>query len=86
MHGMPRAAHPLEEGRDAAGSPQLADQIDMPDIDSELQRCGCYQRLKLSCLEPLLRIQPGLFRQTPMVGSHCGFAQPLGEMAGYPLG
>ena len=85
VHGVPRAADPLEEGGDAARRAQLADEIDMADVDAELQRGGGDQRLELPRLEPLLRVEPGLLGQAAVVRGHRVLAQPLGEVARDPL-
>src|SRR5262249_35565233 len=45
--GVARAANALEEGRDAAGRADLADQVYAADVDAELQGGGADQRLEL---------------------------------------
>ena len=40
---MSRAADPLQEAGDGTGRADLADEVDLADIDAELQRGGCHQ-------------------------------------------
>src|SRR5262249_32459289 len=42
--GVTGPAHALEQGGDAPGRPDLADQLDRPDVDPELERGGGDQR------------------------------------------
>ena len=44
----------LQEGRDGAGGAELADQVDVPDVDPELERGGGHQGLEIAGLEALL--------------------------------
>ena len=89
--GVPSTAWPerpdaLQEARDGARRAQLADEIDLADIDAQLQRGGGHQRLQLAPLQPLLGIQPLLPGEAAVMGGDIRLAQPLGEMAGHPLG
>src|SRR5690606_41744769 len=40
VYGMPRAAYALEEGGDPVRGSDLTDEVDMPDVDTQLQRSG----------------------------------------------
>ena len=55
-----RAADALQEAGDRARRAELADQIDVADIDAELQRGGGDQHLQRAAFQPLLGIQPVL--------------------------
>jgi hypothetical protein len=48
---VPGAADALEERRDAVRRPDLADQIDVADVDAELERRGRDERLQLAALQ-----------------------------------
>ncbi len=48
---VPRAADALQKGCNGAGRSQLADEIDVADVDAELQGCGGDQRPQLTALE-----------------------------------
>ncbi len=54
------AADALQEGRDRARRAELADEIDVADVDAELERGGRHQRLQLAALQPLLGVEPQL--------------------------
>ena len=51
---MARAADPLQEAADRARRADLADEVDVADVDAELERGGGDQRLQLAVLQPLL--------------------------------
>ncbi|MNG98411.1 hypothetical protein D3C79_575530 [compost metagenome] len=51
------AADPLQQGRDRAWRSDLADQVDVADIDAQLQRCSGHQHLQLAVLQALFGIQ-----------------------------
>ena len=54
-HRMPRTTDPLQEGGDGAWRAELADQIDIADIDAEFERGSRHQGFQLAVLESLLR-------------------------------
>jgi hypothetical protein len=60
-HRMARAADALQEGVDGARRAQLAHQIDIADVNSELKRRGGDERFLFPPLQALLRIQTPLF-------------------------
>ena len=53
-----RTTDALQHRGDPAGRADLADEIHLADVDTELQRGGGDHRLERSVFEPLLRIQP----------------------------
>ena len=73
VDGMAGAADALQEGGDGAGRAQLADQIDLADVDAQLQRRRGHQHLELAGLEPLLGVQPPLLGEAAVMG---GDARP----------
>ena len=79
------APHPLQEGGDAARRADLADQVDIADVNAQLQRGGRHQHLQFPTLEPLLGIQPQLLGQRPVVCGHVLLTQQLAEVAGSAL-
>ncbi|MNE03981.1 hypothetical protein D3C80_965020 [compost metagenome] len=83
---MSSAANPLQEGGNRARRGDLADQVDIADINAKLQRCGRDQHLELAALEPLLRIQAQRFGQAAMVCGNRLLAQPVAEVAGDTFG
>ena len=65
--GVARAPDPLQEARDRARRAELADQIDLADIDAELERGGRDQRLELAALQALLGVEPLLLREAAVM-------------------
>ena len=51
-------ADALQEGRDRARRADLADEIDVADVDAELERGGRHQRLEFAALQPLFGGEP----------------------------
>ncbi len=68
--GMTRTADPLQQRGDRPGRADLAHQIDLADVDSELERGGRHQRAQLAALQAPFRIEPLLAREAAMVGGH----------------
>ncbi|MNO99430.1 hypothetical protein D3C76_911990 [compost metagenome] len=83
---MPGAANPLQERGDGAGRSDLADQVDIADVDAQLQRGGGHQHLQLAILQPLLGVQAQLLGQAAMVRGDRLLAQPIAEVTGQALG
>src|SRR5215475_14084806 len=79
--GVARAPHALQERRDAMGRPELADEIDVTDVDAEFERRGRDERAQLSVLEPRLGIETPLLRETSVMRSDGVFAETLAQMA-----
>ncbi len=68
------------------GDADLADQLDVADIDAQLQRGGGHQHLQFAALEALLGVEAQLLGQAAVVRGHRLLAEPVGEMARDPLG
>ena len=62
-----RTADTLDEPCDLAGRPELDDMVDPADIDTQFHRRGADQGSYLAFLEPVLGIDPDLFRERPVV-------------------
>ena len=84
-HGVTGTSRPLQEGRDGSRRTKLADQIDVPDVDPQLQRGGGHQRLQLAGLEPLLGREAAFARETAVVGGDMLLAERLGQRPRHPL-
>jgi hypothetical protein len=83
---MARASYALEEGGDGAWRAELADKVDITDIDAELER-GCrHHGGKCAGLKALLGVEPLLFRQAAMMRSDAHLAKPVRQLARDPLG
>ena len=70
--GMPPTAWPerptrCRKRRDRARRAELADQVDVADVDAELERRGRDQRLQLAALQPLLGVEPLLLGEAAVV-------------------
>ena len=82
---VPGSPDPLQERRDRARRAELADQVDLADVDAELERGGRHQRLELAVLEPLLGVEALLLGQAAVVRGHVLGADPLRQLARHPL-
>src|SRR5437763_16406119 len=82
---MPGPARALKKCGNGFWGAELANQIDISDIDAEFERGGRNQRLELSRLKPLLRKEPLLFGEATVMCADIFAAQPLGQMAGRAL-
>ena len=80
------AADALQEGRDRARRAELADEVDVADVDAELERGGRDQRLEFAALEPLLGREAELLGHAAVMRGDRVLAEPLGELAGDALG
>src|SRR5215831_5405215 len=78
---MPRPPHALEEGCDRARRPELADEVDLADVDAELERSGRHQRLELAVLEPLLGVETLLLGEAAVMRPDLVLAHALGHPA-----
>ena len=83
---MARAPDALQEARDRARRAQLADQVDLADVDAELQRGGRHQRLQLAALQALLGVQPVLLGHAAVVRGDQLLAEPRRQLARHALG
>ena len=72
---MTRSADALQERRDRARRADLHHEIDVADIDAQLERRRGHQCPKAAGLEPMLGIEPSLFRQAAVMASDLLFAQ-----------
>ena len=77
---VPGAADTLQKCRDAVRRTELAHEIDVADVDSELERGRCHQRLELTGLEALFGPQTMLFREAAVMGGHEFLTDTVGEM------
>src|SRR5205807_9434110 len=59
---VPRAADALQERGNAVRRSDLADQIDMTDVDAELERRRGDERLQRARLQSMLRVEANLLR------------------------
>ena len=85
-HRVARAADPLQERGHAAGTADLARQIDRADIDAQLQRGGGHERAQVAGPEPGLHAQAAFLRERAVMGGHVAVAQPFGQQVGDALG
>ena len=84
--GVARAADALQERGDRPRRADLADQVDVADVDAHLQRRGGDDRLQLARLQPLLGIEANLARQAAVMAGDGLFAELLGQAKRDPLG
>ncbi len=85
VDGVARASDPLQEGGDRARRAELADQIDLPDVDAEFERSGRHQRLQRAALEALLGVQPALLGEAAVMRGDMFLAEPHRQLAGHAL-
>ena len=71
---------PMEAGRS-----NLAYQVYIPDVYTQLQRRGGDANPDLAVLQLLLGVQPRGAGQTAVVGDHRLFADAGGQLVGHPL-
>ena len=81
-----RASDPLQQRGDPVRRPDLADQIDVTDVDAELERRGRDERLQPSGLQPGFGVQPLLLRQAAVMRRDRLVAEPLAEVPRDALG
>ncbi len=82
---MAGAPDPLQQAGDRPRRTQLADEIDIADVDAELERCGRDQGAKLAEFQTLLGGEAMLLRHAAVMGRHGRLAEPFGECAGHAL-
>jgi hypothetical protein len=83
---MAGAANALQKARDRAGRAQLADEVDVADINAEFEGGGGNQGLELGPLEPLLGIESLLLGEAAMMRCHVLLSKQVGEVACHTLG
>ena len=83
---MARAPRALQKCRDRSRRTELADQLDIADVDAELERRGGDQHLQLAALQALLGLEPQLLRHAAVVRGDVLVAEQLGQVARGALG
>ena len=83
---VPGATDPLQKSRNRARRGDLADQVDVANIDPQFQRRRGDQHLQFAALEPLLGIQAKLLGQAAMVGGHGVLAETFAQVAAQAFG
>ena len=83
---MPGPSDTLNESGDAVRRSDLTDQIDMPDVDPQLERCRGDERLQLARSQPRFRLQPLFLREAAVVRRDRVFAKPLAQVVRQTLG
>jgi hypothetical protein len=79
-------ADPLEEGGDAARGPDLAHQLDGPDVDAQLERGRGDQGLQVAGSQARFYPLPTLSGQAAVMGRHLFVAEAFAELMGDALG
>ena len=75
-----RPANALQKGGDGTGRPELADQIDRADVDTQFQRGRGHQRLEFPAFQLVFRVEPQAGRQAAVMRGNPARAQPLRQM------
>ena len=74
-------ADALQERRDRARRPKLADEIDVADVDAELERGGGDERFQLAVFQTLFGVEAFFLRQAAVMRADMFFAEAIGELA-----
>ena len=77
----PGAADPLQKGRDRARRAELADEVDVADVDAEFERGGGDHRFQVAALQPLLGREAPLLGHAAVMGGDRVLAEPVGKLA-----
>ena len=85
VDGVSRPPDALQESRDRARRSELADQVDLADVDAQLERSRRHERFQFAVLEPLFGIETLLLGQAAVVGGHLIGADAFGELTRHPL-
>ena len=80
------AADALQQRRDPVRRSDLADEIDVADVDPELERRRRDQRLQLAALEPRLGVEPPLLGQAAVMRGDRVLAEALAQVPRHALG
>ena len=80
-----RASDALQQRGDPVRRSDLADQVDVADVDAELERGRGDERLQLSGLQPGFGVEPLVLRQAAMMRRHRIVAEPIAEVPREPL-
>src|SRR5581483_6582635 len=78
--GMPRTARTLQERRDRTRRRELADEVDVADVDAELERRRGHERPQLAALQALLGREALLAREAAVVRGHGVLAEQLAQV------
>ncbi len=81
-----RPADALQERRDPVRRAELADEIDVADVDAQFERRRRDERLQLTRLQAFLGLEPVLLREAAVMRRHGVLAEPLGQVACRALG
>ncbi len=84
--GVVRPSDSLQEGREAARGADLADQLDRPDVDAELEGRGGDQGAQVTAAQPGLDPLPAVPGQAAVMSRDLAVAEPLAELMRDPLG
>ena len=79
------AADPLQEGRNRARRADLADELDVADVDAQFERGGGDHRPQFAALEPLLGGESPLLGHAPVMRGDRVLAEPVRELARHTL-
>ena len=82
---MARAAHPLQQHPDGAGRPNLANEVDHANVDTQLQRRRGHADFHLPGFQLLLGGQPGRAGEAAVVGDHQLLTQAFRKLMRDPL-
>ncbi|CAJ3327660.1 Uncharacterised protein [Burkholderia pseudomallei] len=83
---VPGAPDALQERRDAARRAELADELDVADVDAELERGRGDEQLEFAVLQALLGVEAMFLREAAVVRGDRVRAEPVRQMAGRALG
>ena len=81
-----RSPDALQQRRDAVRGANLADEIDVADVDAELERRRRHQRPEPPGFQPGLGVQPLVLRQAAVVRGDRFLAQAIAQVPGEPFG
>ncbi len=85
VDAVPGPPYPLQQGRNAVRRGDLADKVDMTDVDAELERRRRHQHSQLPVPQPFFGIQPRFLGEAAVVGGDDVIAQPLRQLMRHPL-
>src|SRR4029077_9233089 len=86
VDGMAGATNALQKARDRAWRAQLADEVDVADINAEFEGGSGDQGLELAMLEPLLGVESLLLGEAAMMRCHVLLSKQVREVAYHTLG
>ena len=80
-----RPADALQQRGDPVRRSDLADEVDVADVDAELERSRRDERLQPSRLQPGFGVEPLLLRQAPVMCRYRVVAEPFAEVPRQPF-